>query len=99
VAFLGRDWFVSNLLATLLGTAWAALTGAARVVSMPVRTSLPDLLFVKELIEAGRLRTVVDRRYPLAEISAAHGHAQSGRKKGHVLVICESGGSSRPPPA
>jgi NADPH:quinone reductase-like Zn-dependent oxidoreductase len=89
VAFLGHRWFISNLLGAMLGTAWASLTGAAKVTSMPARTSLADLLFLRELIEAGKLRTVIDRRYPLAQITEAHRLAESGRKKGHVLVLCE----------
>ncbi|MEO8100571.1 MAG: hypothetical protein ABI811_22930 [Acidobacteriota bacterium] len=50
VAFLGREWFISNVLCAVLGTAWASLTGAAKVVSMPQRGELRDLLLLKELI-------------------------------------------------
>jgi NADPH:quinone reductase-like Zn-dependent oxidoreductase len=89
VAFLGLDWFIANIACALLGTMWASLTGSAKVVSTPVRGQIADLLFLKELIEAGELRTVIEKRYPLAEIAEAHRHAESGHKKGHVLVICE----------
>jgi NADPH:quinone reductase-like Zn-dependent oxidoreductase len=44
-------------------------------------------LFIKELIEADKLRTVIERRYPLQEIAGAHRHAESGHKKGHVVVV------------
>jgi NADPH:quinone reductase-like Zn-dependent oxidoreductase len=89
VAFLGRKWFLANVLGAALGTVWASLTGGAKVVSMPQRGELRDLLFLKELIEAGKLRTVVERRYPLAQIAEAHRHAEAGHKKGHVLILCE----------
>jgi NADPH:quinone reductase-like Zn-dependent oxidoreductase len=90
VAFLGRDWFLTNVLATLLGALWASLTGAAKLVSSPQRGELRDLVFLKELMESGTLKTVIDKRYPLAQIADAHRHAESGRKKGHVLILCEA---------
>jgi len=89
VAFLGREWFISNVLASVLGTLWASLTGAAKVVSTPQRGELRDLLFLKGLIEAGKLRTVIEHRYPLTQIVEAHRHAEAGHKKGHVLILCE----------
>ncbi|MEO8100570.1 MAG: zinc-binding dehydrogenase [Acidobacteriota bacterium] len=35
------------------------------------------------------MRTVIEHRYPLAQFAEAHRHAETGHKKGHVLIICE----------
>ena len=57
-----------------------------RLVTFTTRVTKDDLLVLKELVEAGRLRPVIDRRYPLAEAAEAIRHVETGHARGKVLI-------------
>jgi NADPH:quinone reductase-like Zn-dependent oxidoreductase len=86
----GRYLAASFKSGKLLRMLWTSLRPGKKAYCALAPGGVEDLLAVRELIEAGKIRAVIDRCFPLEEAAAAHRYAESGQARGKIALIVGS---------
>ena len=82
----GRYLLENAGLAQIVRGRWISLSSSKKVITGAGMQKTEDLVYLKELIEAGKIKSVIDRRYPLEQVSKAHEYAETGQKRGNIVI-------------
>ncbi len=81
---------VARIFQTGLLGPWISMTGSKKIGSLMHKPNNRDLVFMNELLEAGKITPVIDRRYPLSEVAEALRYFGEGHAQGKVVITVQA---------